>query len=119
MTTPGISDSRNSCLTLSLWDLISSQEAKKSLRDRISVDGGKLRPGTPGGSLGVCGAVAVGGAKTGRAFEVTRRGGLSVRDGHPRAPVRREQAGIPALRLSWPAVVLAGGVLLSLAANLD
>ena len=30
-----------------------------------------------------------------------------------------EQAGIPARWLSWPAVVLAGGVLLSLAANLD
>jgi hypothetical protein len=31
---------------------------------------------------------------------------------------RDKQAGIPARRLSWPAVVLAGGVLLSLAANL-
>jgi len=30
-----------------------------------------------------------------------------------------KQAGITARRLSWPAVVLAGGVLLSLAANLD
>jgi hypothetical protein len=31
---------------------------------------------------------------------------------------RDKQAGIPVRRLSWPAVVLAGGVLLSLAANL-
>jgi hypothetical protein len=31
---------------------------------------------------------------------------------------RDKQAGIPARRLSWPAVVLAGGVLLSMAANL-
>ncbi len=31
---------------------------------------------------------------------------------------RDKQAGIPARRLSWPAMVLAGGVLLSLAANL-
>jgi hypothetical protein len=31
---------------------------------------------------------------------------------------RDKQAGIPARRLSWPTVVLAGGVLLSLAANL-
>ena len=31
---------------------------------------------------------------------------------------RDKQASIPARRLSWPAVVLAGGVLLSLAANL-
>jgi hypothetical protein len=31
---------------------------------------------------------------------------------------RDKQAGIPARRLSWPAVVLAGGALLSLAANL-
>jgi len=31
---------------------------------------------------------------------------------------RDKQAGIPARRLSWPAVVLAGGILLSLAANL-
>jgi hypothetical protein len=31
---------------------------------------------------------------------------------------RDKQAGLPARRLSWPAVVLAGGVLLSLAANL-
>jgi hypothetical protein len=31
---------------------------------------------------------------------------------------RDKQAGIPAKRLSWPTVVLAGGVLLSLAANL-
>jgi hypothetical protein len=30
-----------------------------------------------------------------------------------------KQVGIPARRLSWPTVVLAGGVLLSLAANLD
>jgi hypothetical protein len=31
---------------------------------------------------------------------------------------RDKQAGIPARRVSWPAVVLAGGILLSLAANL-
>ena len=31
---------------------------------------------------------------------------------------RDKQAGIPARRLSWPTLVLAGGVLLSLAANL-
>jgi hypothetical protein len=31
---------------------------------------------------------------------------------------RDKQAGIPARRMSWPTVVLAGGVLLSLAANL-
>jgi len=31
---------------------------------------------------------------------------------------RDKQAGIPARRLSWPTVVLAGGILLSLAANL-
>ena len=31
---------------------------------------------------------------------------------------RDKQAGLPARRLSWPTVVLAGGVLLSLAANL-
>ena len=59
--------------------------------------------GTPGtlGSLGADGAVAVGRAKTGRAFEVTRREGLSVRDGSPRAPVR--QAG----RHPSPAAVVA------------
>ena len=31
---------------------------------------------------------------------------------------RDKQNGIPSRRLSWPAVVLAGGILLSLAANL-